>query len=432
MRDIAVLIILAICIGFAMRKAWWGVLALAVFSYMNPHAYAWGFGRTIPAFQILFFVVLFQTYQTQDKQPIPKDWRIPVFIILWVYFLFTTTQAYYQDLAWEKFWFVTKIYIPLFFTLILINTRRKLFYLILTIAISFNLVAVKGGLFAISRGFSYRVYGPPDTQFYENNAFAIAVLMCIPLLILCYREISNRYVRYAIAVSIPLCVSSALSSWSRGGLLALGTLTIVYTWHSKRKYLAIPLILIGGYYAMQNLPQEWFARMDTIQTYEQDSSAQQRIEAWTDGWQHTLSRPFVGAGFDGWHYVTMRDWHNSYVEMFAEHGFIAFGLWLSLLFGTLVGLTTLPWKTRGIPEMKWVSNYCYMIRASLLVYMAGTMFLGLSYWDILYHLIFIYILIRKFALEELAHHHAGMRAESMYGQDDRNATNDPLLGSHVR
>jgi hypothetical protein len=33
--------------------------------------------------------------------------------------------------------------------------------------------------------------------------------------------------------------------------------------------------------------------------------------------------------------------------------------------------------------------------------MVGTAFLGLSYWDLLYHLIFIAVLVKKFALKEL-------------------------------
>jgi len=186
----------------------------------------------------------------------------------------------------------------------------------------------------------------------------------------------------------------------------MGVLTLVLLWHSKRKYLIIPVMLIGAYFAMQNLPDSWFDRMHTIGTYEQDSSAMTRIMGWRDGWQHTLQHPFVGSGFEGWRVVTFHDWHNSYVEIFSEHGFIAFGIWLSLIIGTLFSLTALPRKTRGIPEMKWVGNYCYMLRASLLAYMAGTMFLGLSYWDILYHLIFISVLVKQFALEELAEHHA--------------------------
>lgn len=165
-------------------------------------------------------------------------------------------------------------------------------------------------------------------------------------------------------------------------------------------------MLIGAYVAMQNLPDGWFDRMRTIETYEEDASAMTRIMGWRDGWKHTLQHPIVGAGFEGWRVVSFHDWHNSYVEIFSEHGFIAFGIWLSLIIGTLFSLTNLPKKTRSIPEMKWVANHCYMLRASLLAYMAGTMFLGLSYWDILYHLIFISVLVKQFALKELAEHDA--------------------------
>jgi hypothetical protein len=38
----------------------------------------------------------------------------------------------------------------------------------------------------------------------------------------------------------------------------------------------------------------------------------------------------------------------------------------------------------------------------LIAYAAGTVFLGLSYWDIFYHLVFISILLKKFAQEEIA------------------------------
>ncbi len=402
MRDIVVLIFVALCILAIFKKSWYGVLSLAVFSYLNPHAYAWGFARTLPAYQVLFLIVLAVTIFTKDKQPIPKDWRIPTFILLWIYFFITTTQAYIQLLAWEKLWFVTKIYLPFFFTLVLINTRHKLFCLIATIATSFGVVATKGGIFAVTHGFSFRVYGPPATQFEENNAFAVATLMCVPLLVLCYRELSNKFLKYLIAFSIPLCISSALSSWSRGALLSLGVLTLIMIWHSKRKYLLIPVIFIGAGLATQLLPDEWFGRMQTIETYQEDGSAMGRIEVWIDGFEHTLQHPFIGAGFEGWRSVTQRDWHNSFVEMFSEHGFIAFGIWLSLIFGTLMSLTRLPKQTRDKPGMEWVANYCHMIRASLLVYMAGTMFLGLAYWDILYHLIFISVLIKQFALKELA------------------------------
>ncbi len=41
-----------------------------------------------------------------------------------------------------------------------------------------------------------------------------------------------------------------------------------------------------------------------------------------------------------------------------------------------------------------------------IAYMAGGTFLGLAYWDLLYHLIFISVLVKQFALKELAEHTA--------------------------
>jgi len=401
MRDIAVLIFLIACIGGALYRPWIGVLALAVFSYLNPHAYAWGAVRSLPAFQILFLVVAASTLFTKDRQALPKDWRIPVFFLLWFYFFITTTQAYLPQFAWPKLLFVSKVFIPLIFTIILINTREKLFYLIITIGASIGIVAVKGGIFAIMSGFSYRVYGPPATQFNENNAFAIAVLIAIPLLLLWSRETTSKNIRLGIYSAIPIMFASALSSWSRGAFLTMGVLALLLIWHSKRKYLVIPLFIFGAYLAVDNLPEEWFGRMDTIQTYEEDKSASGRLEVWRDGWNHTLEHPILGAGFEGWLIVSMRDWHSAPVEIFSEHGFIAFGMWASLIIGTLLSLSSLPRQVKGIAGMEWVGNYCYMLRLSLVAYCVGTLFLGLSYWDILYHLIFIAVLVKQFALKEL-------------------------------
>ncbi len=401
MRDFVVLVFVVGCIYAALKKPWLGVLSLAVFSYLNPHAYAWGFVRSLPVYYVLFLVVCFRTLTAKDKDRLPKDWRITVFILLWLYFAITSTQAYSPDIAWQRFWFVTKIYLPFYFTLVLINTRFKLYCLIVTIAASIGVVAFKGGLFAILHGFSTRVYGPPNTQFEENNAFAVAMLICIPLLLIWQRETINPLFKKGILFVIPIIYAASLSSWSRGALLTMAILTLILILNSKHKLLAIPLIVLGAFFVKDYLPQEWFGRMNTIETYQTDDSAMGRVEAWTDGWNHTLEHPFVGAGFEGWMYVTQRDWHSSYVEMFSEHGFVAFGLWLSLILGTLVNLTNLPKKTSKFEGMEWVSNYCSMIRASLICYMVGTVFLGLSYWDLLYHLIFIAVLVKKIALKEL-------------------------------
>jgi len=408
MRDIAVMLILAGCIVAAFKRPWLGVLGLAFFTYANPHRYAWGFATSFPVYLILFIAVVAAfVLSGMKRQPLPKDWRIPTFFILWFYFFLTTLDAASPHAAWPKLIETSKVYLPFLLMLWLIDTREKLFWLIGVIACSIGLIAVKGGVFAIATGFSYRVWGPSGTQFYGNNEFALATLIAVPMLILLMREVTDRRLKYGFMAAIPLCIASAVSSHSRGAFLTLGVLALLLLWHSKRKWLIIPAMFLGAYVLVASLPDKWFERMETIEHYQEDQSAMSRIEAWTDGINYALNNPVTGAGFDGWRHVTRRDWHSAYVESLAEHGFPGFLLWASLLYGSILSLTRLGRKVRNIPELAWARNYSYMLRASLIAYAVGSLFLGLTYWSLLYHIIFIAVLTKKFALEELAEYQAG-------------------------
>jgi probable O-glycosylation ligase (exosortase A-associated) len=403
MRDIVVMLMLLGAIALALRRPWLGVLALAVFGYMNPHRYAWGFSTEFPVYTVLFVAVAIAfLINGKDRQPIPSDWRVPTFYLLWAWFGVTTLDAINTSAAVPMLEKVSKIYLPLIFTLLLINTREKLFYLVGAIAVSFGLIAVKGGFFAFATGFSYHVMGPAGTHFGNNNEFAIANLMTIPLVILLRREIADARIKLVLAGVIPLMFASAISSQSRGALVTMVALVPLLLWHSKRKYLAVPVLALGLVAAAAVLPETWFGRMQTIETYQEDASAVGRLNAWRDGIAYALQNPVTGGGFDSWIFITEREWHSAYVEALAEHGFVGFFLWFSLLYGTMWSLTRLPRLTRHIPEMQWVSNYSYMLRASLVAYAAGSLFLGITYWDLMYHIVFMAVLVRKFAMEELA------------------------------
>jgi O-antigen ligase len=150
--------------------------------------------------------------------------------------------------------------------------------------------------------------------------------------------------------------------------------------------------------SLVTLPETWFERMRTIAAFGQDASAGARLDAWRAGIQHALIFPVTGVGLDGWRYATVTtDWHNSYVEMMAEQGFIGFGLWCLLLFGTIVSLVRLARTAARSPDLAWIGNSGHLLAASLVAFAAGSMFLGLSYWDILYHLIVISVLLSELA-----------------------------------
>ena len=398
MRDLTILWILIACVPVAFYRPWLGLLALAVFGYMHPQGYASGFMHVFPVYKVLFGAVVVALLLNRQWRLPPRDWRVPALIVLWAFFLFTTYHAKVQWAAWPRFGEISSIFLMVGLTLLLIDSRRKLFFLIATISLSFALVTIKGGYWAVMTGFADRVYGPPDSQYYDNNMFAVVVIMNIPLLVLWLRETHHQALRYALMAAIALSGAAALSSWSRGALVTLGATMVVMLWFSKRKYLTIPLLAGSIALATVALPEAWFARMDTIVAHEHEASAQSRLHVWQVGIKHAQEFPVTGVGADGWHYaVVTMDWHNSYVEMMAEHGFIAFGIWCLLLFGTMASLIRLGWRAQRSPELGWITNYSQMLTASFVAYACGSLFLGLSYWDILYQLIAVAILLSEIA-----------------------------------
>lgn len=398
MRDLAVLLILMTSVAVIFSRPWLGVLALAVFGYMHPQGYAPGFMHDFPVYKVLFGATVAAALVSRRWRLPPRDWRLVALLLLWAWFLFTTFQAKVQWAAWPRFAEISSVFALFFLTLMLIDTREKLFGLLVAIAASFALVTLKGGYWAVMTGFADRVYGPPDSQFYDNNLFAIAVVMNVPLLLLWLREARGTALRAALMTAVALSAAAALSSWSRGALLSLGLTTLVLLWYSKRKYLMLPLVIGAIALASVTLPEGWFERMETIAHHEQDQSAQSRLDAWRVGWLNAKTFPLTGVGLDGYHYsLVTKDWHNSYVEVLAEHGFIGFGLWALLVFGTMATLVGLAWRARRVPALRWVRSYSQMLVASLMAYAAGSMFLGISYWDILYQLIAVSVVLGALA-----------------------------------
>jgi putative inorganic carbon (HCO3(-)) transporter len=395
-RDIGLLTILAGLTVLALRRPWLGALGLAVFGYMQPHSYSSGFVQSFPVYEILFLATVTGALLTRDWQMPPRDWRVLILLALWLGFFVTTELSVLHYFAWPKLIEVSKVLASAFLLLILINSREKLTWLLAVSALSFSLVAFKGGFWALTQGFSDRVYGPPGSQYGDNNHFAVAVVMAIPLLMFWLRQSDHRSLRWALTAAIAFSVFAALSSWSRGALLTLGITTAVL-FLGNRKQIPFALALVGAAaVAFLFLPDAWFSRMETIGGYAAEQSAQGRLFAWQRGIGYALNHPLTGAGFDGWVLVTWsRDWHNAFIEIMAEHGLIVFLLWLALILGTQFELVRVIVRRRGSAGDDWEVACASALLASLTAYCVGALFVGISYWDLLYHLIAAAIILKR-------------------------------------
>lgn len=398
MRDLLLIFIFSGMAFLVWRRAWLGVLALAFVGYGHPQGYADGLVSILPLYKLFFlltFIGVLQERQWLSKDWLIqqtswiKDWRVAFIILFWLYTAFTSSQSLIPGHAWPKWIEFTATLAGLFFTLILIDTRKKLFWLTVVIALSFSLVALKGGFWAILHGAADRVYGPPNSHFYDNNHFAIAALMAIPLLLVWFHESTAKSHRIVITALVLFSLVATLSSWSRGALLAIIGTALWLAWQQKQRLLLFALISFFSMSTFFLMPQDWLDRMETISTYQKEGSALGRLEVWQMGIEQALNRPIQGWGFNSWVVITnnLRDWHSAYVESFTEHGLPGFIFWFGLLFGNIVSLGVLIWRNRVIPNSLWKIHYARNYQASLVAYAIGAAFLGITYWDIFYHLL---------------------------------------------
>jgi probable O-glycosylation ligase (exosortase A-associated) len=154
------------------------------------------------------------------------------------------------------------------------------------------------------------------------------------------------------------------------------------------------------------MPQSWYDRMGTIETYQEDRSALGRINAWHTAFNVAKDR-ITGGGFEMWippvfrQYApdpfNVRDVHSIYFETMGEHGFIGFGLFVLLGAFAWIRARQIINRCKKDPEKKWASDMASMIQVSLVGYAAGGAFLGMAYFDLPYHLMIILVLTAKFS-----------------------------------
>jgi putative inorganic carbon (hco3(-)) transporter len=117
----------------------------------------------------------------------------------------------------------------------------------------------------------------------------------------------------------------------------------------------------------------------------------------------------LGGGFEMWTAETFEryspdnkvphDAHSIYFKVLGEHGWLGLGLFLAI---GLLGWRSGSWiirHARGHAELRWLSDLARMIQVSLAAFAAGGAFLGLSYFDLYWHLVAM-LVIGKMLLQQ--------------------------------
>jgi probable O-glycosylation ligase (exosortase A-associated) len=306
---------------------------------------------------------------------------------------------------------VLKIMTMTFVTMMVIKTRRQLYLLIWTMVCSLAYYGVKGGVFTALSGGSSIVWGPAGSYIEGNNELALALITLIPIMYALFMEAQNKWVRRGLLAMMLLCGLSALGSYSRGALLAIAAM-IVFLWlKSPKKAMVGALLILLFPLAIVFMPDKWTERMETIQTYKEDSSAMGRINAWHMAYNLAKDRPLVGGGFDVWtgpvfalyapEPLDVHAAHSIYFQVLGEHGFVGLGLYLLLCVQTWRAGTWIMRNTKRREDLKWAYGLANMLHVSMIGFGVGGAFLSLLYFDVPYYLMAVMVILQALVRKEL-------------------------------
>jgi probable O-glycosylation ligase (exosortase A-associated) len=410
MRRIILFVIFFIFLPYCFTRPWIGMLIYSWISYMNPHRYAW---IEFPFAEIAAIAVLAGYLATKDKDKFHMERETVIILILWAWFVLTTFTAFNFSVALPMLEKTSKVLLMVLMTLPLINTKDKLRYLVLVIALSLGLLGLKGAVFSAITGGVHTVRGPDGSFIAGEGDFGLALNMTLPLLFFQARNESKKWMKILLYACFLGSIVSVIFTFRRGSFLALAVVIFLLLIKSNSKIIVGILVAAAIFSAPYWIPEKWFGRMDTIETYEEDYSAMGRINAWKMAWNIALDYPITGGGFETWKTVYRAkympypgaimagDVHSIYFEMLQEQGFVGLGLFMALLFSVLTSMQRLKWKFRSIKSCSWISNYADMLQVSILAYMAGGVFLGRAYFDLFYQLVIISVILKVLARREL-------------------------------
>jgi probable O-glycosylation ligase (exosortase A-associated) len=396
MRDLALALVVFGLLPFVFKRPFWGVLVLAWLGYMNPHRLCYGFMLSFPVVYVVALATMVGMLISKEAKRMVWSREIVVLVVFILWMGITTTQAMYSHLAVPQYEKVLKIQLITFMTLLLLTSREKVHLFVWVMALSLAFYGVKGGIFTIAKGGEHRVWGPMGTFIGGNNELALALVMTIPLLRYLQLQDKRRLVRLALGGTMFLCAVAAIGSQSRGALLALSAMGFVFWLKGRRKLVFAVLIAGVAAVILSLMPEAWYERMATIETYQEDASAMGRINAWWVAWNVAQAR-LTGGGFEMFKPLTFQlyapvpdqvhDVHSIYFEVLGEHGFPGLVLFLLLIVMTWMRCRAVMRHARQRPEAHWARDLAAMIQVSLIGYLVGGAFLGRAYFDFLYRLV---------------------------------------------
>jgi len=391
-----------------------GLLAYFNLAFMRPHETFWGLDDTRLTFLVSMFTLGATVIHFALRPNLAWLKKPQVFFTLVLWLFIHLSAEFNVHGPYQAKWldYYDKMFLIYFVTLVVMTSEKWLFRLAWVITVSIGYLGIWANEMYFLHGW-HTVHGPgrKGAAFYDENGFAMILVMVVPF---CWQLIvhhRNWIVRAGLAVVMVLTAHGVLVTFSRGGFLGLACTGAVILLRQKNRWLALVMgVLALGFFAAVTGPR-YLARIGSIETYEEDASAQGRLESWETGSKMALSHPWFGVGlkryreeFPNYSFYFPREAHNSWVQLTAECGFIAGGAYGALMILTFVSLWRIRHRLPRLPEesRKITATLVGAYEASLVGYLVCGFFLSMEDFEFYYLLVAMGQILDRVTAERVA------------------------------
>jgi putative inorganic carbon (hco3(-)) transporter len=410
MRGLILVATLLVTLGIAFAYPYVGVLTWVWFALMNPQDAVYTF-QWLPLNLIIAIVALTSWLVSRERKTIPGGVTaiICYALVFWMtfnQFLFGADVSY-SITFWDRMW---KTFLMGMVVAILTTSKVRFHALMWIVALSLGYWGVKGGLFTIATGGGSRVLGPGNTDLSDNNQFALVIVTLIPILNYLRLHSANRHIRLGLLGATILCIITVIGSYSRGGVIALAFLGAAFWIRAKQKLIypiAAAVIIIP---ILHFMPDSFWERMNTINSYQTDTSFEARVDAWMVAWKYAVAHFPFGAGFYALQEAKIylqysptgipHAAHSIYFQVLGENGFVGLALYLLMIVAALIDCRTVLKRTRNAPELRWANDLARMLQLSLAAFCVGGAALSLAYYDMFVLLIWLSVALKAYTKQE--------------------------------
>ena len=344
------------------------LLCLLVFIYFTyPEMYIWG----IKEYRVVFFlniVLLLCVLYTQGKLNIFGD-KYSIVIICFVFSVFIS--ALFAKVNTN----IAMNYAGLFFKLLIfwvllkniLNdiTKIELFYWVCLASLTF--LAGWGVQQYVLGNIRLENFG--GGQISGSNQLASALIWGVPIAYFNMLHSDGKKRKFAATSCLLILFAGIVCTESRQAFMAILFYAGYVFVNSKRKVVLTVTVFLVLLCSLSLVPEGYFDRMETIQNYEDDTSAMGRIDIWKVAIRMWNDNPIIGVG--GRNFFPMaarytshvRVTHNTYFQILSEEGLLGIVFFCGLMALALFDLGKIIRKYK--PPSVNEKCYCYASIARL-------------------------------------------------------------------